>query len=267
MKRILLLALAAVMVTSAVASASILNDYFGVNLSVNNQGRFNMPWNPARGNFTHEDWGTDGNSYAPDPGPSYPLSEVFDIEAMYLDYDWTNNQLVYSIVTSMPNTGFNQVPWYPGYVFRAGDIRFQVGNQQYVAGTFGGFSGNLYQNPAMTYRDGHRGFAERGNPLLSDSNLGHEMAGLSNYEFSYQEALDSQGNSIIEHGYSTYLIEGRISFADIGYNANSAPVTMTLAMSCNNDIAELTAVPEPGTLALMGIGLVGLIGGRRKFKK
>jgi len=273
MKRILILSLMAILVSSfyTLAMGSILNDYFGVHLSVNSGGNFNMPWDPVRGQCMHEDWGSDPGSQAPDPGPSYYLSEVFDIEAMYMDFDTDNGQLVFSIVTSMPNTGFNDVPWYPGYVFRAGDVRFQVGSNLYVVGTHEGFAGHLYHNPAMTYRDAHRGFAERGNPTLSYVNYGHEMA-TSGMQFSYAEALDSYGHSIMEsgygsHRYATYLIEGRISFADLGGAPQNHNVTMTLGMSCNNDIATMTAVPEPSTIAMLGIGLLGLYGGRRRFIK
>src|SRR4030067_3113641 len=122
-KRILIWFLALILTSSfySVAMGSILNDYFGVQLSVNSNGIFNMPWDPIRGQYMHEDWGFDGGPQAPDPGPQYYLSEVFDIEAMYMDLDKESGQLVYSIVTSMPNTGFSQVPWYPGYVFRPRD--------------------------------------------------------------------------------------------------------------------------------------------------
>lgn len=261
---------AAILLTTATYSTAtgyILNDYFGVQLSVNADGAFNMPWDPDRGAFMHENWRTDGDEHAPDPGPRYYISEVFDIEAMYLDFDITNDQLVYSIVTSMPNTGFDQVPWYPGYLFRAGDIRFQVGTEQYVMGTHGGFLGNLYHNPVMTYRDGHRGFGERGNPLLADSNLGHEMLNVDGLEFNYDEYLDENGQSLMENGYRTYVMEGSIPLSIIGADPTGNPITMTLGMSCNNDVGSLTSVPEPSTIALMGIGLLGLYGGRRRFLK
>jgi hypothetical protein len=244
----------------------LLNNYFGVNLSVNSNGFFNMPWTPTRGYSMHADWGSDGNQYAPDPGPQYYVSEAFDIEAMYINVDRASEQIVYSIVTSMPNTGFDQVSWYPGYVFRAGDIRFQVGNNTYVVGTHEGFYGDLYLNPTMTYRDGHRGFAERGNPTLGGVNLGHERGTSSAYQFNYYEYFDANNNSLIENGFRTYIMEGRLSFSDIG-GAPNGPIGMTLGMSCNNDIATVTNVPEPGTLALMGLGLIGIIGGRRRFKK
>ena len=119
----------------------------------------------------------------------------------------------------------------------------------------------------MTYRDGHRGFAERGNPMLADVNLGHERSVSDGFNFGYSEYRDANNNPLIEHGFSTYIMEGTLSFADIGGAPVNGPVTMTLGMSCNNDVASVSSVPEPGTLALLSMGLAGLYAGRRRFKK
>ena len=263
-----------VLLLASYASAYELDDYFGINLSVNSYGAFNMPWDPVQGFGMHEDWRSDGNWNAPDPGPYYGISEVFDLEAMYMDFDMVNNQLVYSIITSMPNTGFDQVGWYPGYVFRAGDIKFNVGSDQYVVSTFDGMyagynysAGNLYLNPDMGYYDGSRGFGSRGNPILANYNqAGNVVSTTSGFYFDYFSV------GLMENGYDTYLIEGRIDFADLGgLNALTDGVSMEFAMSCNNDQGLLTGdptvVPEPSTMVLMSLGLIGLYGGRRKFRK
>ena len=280
MKKLLVLAIMLALVTgTAMANPNgyLLNDYFGVqDLGVGSNGYFNNSWDASVGQSVVEDWPT--NSNAPDPGPAYYISEAFDIEAMYLDINTTDEMVYFSVVTSMPNTGFKHTPWYGNYLFRTGDLRFNIGDDMFVLGTMdrsykgNNYYGNLYNNPNMAYYDGYRGFASRGNPLLDTlTTSGDGLDKSSNFEFSYEEYLDANGNSIVENGYSTYIMEGAIAFSDFaGANVAAEGITMDLAMSCNNDNLSLTAaspVPEPGTITLLGLGLIGLYAGRRRFRK
>ena len=280
MKKLLITSLAITLAIACTAIAQptgyLLNDYFGVdNLRVGSDGRFNMDWNSSVGQYVVEDWPT--NADAPDPGPRYFISEAFDIEAMYLDINTSDEMVYFSIVTSMPSTGFTHTPWYGDYLFRAGDIRFDIGDDLFVLGTMnqtysnGNYYGNLYHNPDMAYYDGYRGFAERGNPVLDrTTTIGSGMATSSAFNFSYRQYLDAYNQPIVENGYATYLMEGRISFADFaGTNVASEGISMNLAMSCNNDQLGLSVnpVPEPGTIAMLGLGLIGIYAGRRRFLK
>jgi hypothetical protein len=262
----------------------LLNDYFGVNLALDNNGYFDPAcWDPITGSMITDDWPTDGFYNAPSPGPRFAISEAFDIEAMYVDVD-NNSQMVYfSIVTSMPDDGYiiTENNWYPGYVFRAGDLRFDIGDETYVLGTFGhdtyhgyNLGGNLYyQGPGeniMNYYDGYRGHPDRGNPVL-DMNAapGHQVATTSAFQFDYHEYLDN-GSPLIENGYATYVMEGCLSFAYFGgLDIGQTGLTMSLAMSCNNDQVSMSVdpVPEPATIALFSMGILGLAAARRKIGK
>ena len=119
----------------------------------------------------------------------------------------------------------------------------------------------------MRYYDGHRGFGGRGNPVMANYDQSSMMAGTtSGYYFNYLNY------GLVENGYDTYLLEGRINFSDLGgLSILQNGVTMDFAMSCNNDQASLpgaaTVVPEPSTMILMGMGLMGLYGARRRFRK
>jgi hypothetical protein len=253
----------------------LLNDYFGVDeLSVGgSNSHFNMSWDPIVGHHVVQDWPTNAN--APDPGPRYFISEAFDIEAMYVDINPVDEMVYFSIVTSMPNTGFTHTPWYGSYLFRAGDIRFGIGGDTYVLGTMdrsyrgNNYYGHLYHNANMAYYDGFRGFGDRGNPVLDTMTTSGAGLGAIN-DFTYERYLDSHGNAIYENGYATYVMEGAISFADFGgTNLMGTGLSMDLAMSCNNDQLGLSIapVPEPTTIALLGLGLIGLYAGRRRFLK
>jgi hypothetical protein len=72
MKRLTLTTIIAVLAIGMVSMADaryLLDEYFGVNLTVNSStGQFNMPnWSPLGFAIFHDNWRTDGDMHAPDP--------------------------------------------------------------------------------------------------------------------------------------------------------------------------------------------------------
>ena len=240
------------------SNAWLLDDYFGINLEVGewngHAGQFINSWVPTKGYGVHDNWLPDGN--APDPGPQYVVSELFDIEAIYADI--SGGMYKYSIVTSMPDFG-NTVSWWGSYIFHSADIQFNVNGQNYVVdvgGYTGVGAGGLWLNPTMGYFDAHRGFGSRGQNEIDHLNNTGTLLGSTTFSYF--------STGIMENGFDTYLIEGEIDlnyFGGFQYGGD-----MLFSMSCNNDLLD-GGVPEPTTIILMGMGLVGIYAGARRRRK
>jgi hypothetical protein len=288
MRRILLLTV--IIFTIAIfgsnANAYLLNDYFGVTLQVGDWGsyhnQFINSWTPTQGYVWHDNWRPDGHS--PAPGPTYVQSELFDLEAVYTDYDQGAGDIVFSILTSMPDVG-TKVSWWGNWVFRPGDLIFNCGEDQYVmetAFTTYGLNvtpnaakqGFFYKNPNMNYFDGQggnqRGYPQ-GNPSYGGNLYGEidwtggDPGAEASWDLSSDFVYDNIG--YWENGYDSYLIEGRIPWS-LFNPTHPCPngCEWLWSTSCNNDWGDGPVVPEPSTLVLLGLGLIGLGAYRRRKK-
>ncbi len=180
-------------------------------------------------------------------GPGYG-GQKFDAEAIYFVRE--NGYVCVAIVTGHPAGGYGG--HYPGDVF----FNFGAG-MEYGLETTGTNAGRLYKNPVWNMSSYWGSLNSE--TTMQDGTWEKDM-GLAG--FAYAFTYDGAGVSN-DH----WVIEMKIPNSFFGDNWNDSG-TVHWTETCGNDAIDLdfpsTPVPEPATMSLLGLGLAGLIGARRK---
>jgi hypothetical protein len=207
-------------------------------------------------------------------GPGYG-GQAYDAEAIYAAIQ--GDKLFIALATGHdPNT-----PNSPGAnVYAAGDFAIDFGkNGSYEVGInvvnnfADGELGGVYRLPVWSYGVWDADGNETQDPDLADktnptSLLGGVLLGKADYDYTTVGAAGyGDGKSDLHYLYEIALDLDFLYAA--GWDGNEFNIHWT--QNCANDaiLVDPTSVPEPGSLALAGIGMIGLLGGlrRRRFVK
>ncbi|MCX5692749.1 MAG: PEP-CTERM sorting domain-containing protein [Candidatus Omnitrophica bacterium] len=209
-------------------------------------------WEPYPGIFHEvEDYVSPGGQVYPGWG-----GQQFDAEALYLN--WNDTTLYLALVTGFPNTTTTA----PGYNHSAGDIAIDFGaNGTYEYGIeIGGHKGGSYSGLAGIPGQVYEGIDWKADDLWNgvSTPLYMKTATDTGYgagaNFIYTLKYDNEGS-----GYDHYVVEMSVPRIAFGSDWNDY-MRVHWTQSCGNDNINVTTVPEPMSMSLLGLGLLGVIG-------
>lgn len=182
-------------------------------------------------------------------GPGYG-GQIADIEALMLYLD--GDTLYFATASGVP-------PWMSGEYIFPGDLFFDFGiDGTYDLGieTFGADTGSMWTGSGDSwYVDPPILYTEEG-PYAIDESVATNLGPADGFVYNSDT-----------YGFDHWIMEGAITLTDSELERLLDGVRFHWTEVCGNDVGNLDyqIVPEPATLVIFGLGLIGLASRRRFF--
>lgn len=204
--------------------------------------------------------------------------QAFDVEFLFYKFDQNTGTLSVGLQTGFDISDGHQV--YQNKSYYGGDLALSFDGDKSTyeyAIDFGNLTKGYYGTDLGTHASGLYAVDAWNNEVYSGHGISHPFAMASGSLLTAGNLTKGSGvnKAVGPHDGTagtnkvSYFNTFSFNIGALGLSTSTLNLDAHWTMSCGNDFLDATAditVPEPGSIALLGLGLIGLVACRRRQK-